>query len=169
VVLLDDAGVLHGHLPAGEGDHAPAETQVLLIKGRAVEGLRGLLSHPIPAPSSSVGGIAELLRRANGPKHLPRAIGQASHSHYQYQFFPNLRIGRLDVHQQPKMRLQKVVHCLSSSSAVGLVPAATLPAARLRIGAHSSGSTSCPSSQQRSGSQVPDRRKTSDTLLRQTT
>jgi hypothetical protein len=33
-MFLDDAGVLHRHKPAGEGNHLRAEPHVLIVKGR---------------------------------------------------------------------------------------------------------------------------------------
>ena len=38
-MLRDDALVLHGHLPAGEGNHAGAERDVALVERRPEQGL----------------------------------------------------------------------------------------------------------------------------------
>ena len=38
LVLVDDARVLHGHLPAGEGDDAAAEGDVLGVERGAAKG-----------------------------------------------------------------------------------------------------------------------------------
>jgi len=43
-VLLDDADVLDGHLPAGEGHHARAQANVLLVEAGAAEGAGGGVS-----------------------------------------------------------------------------------------------------------------------------
>ena len=41
-VLLDDAGVLHGHVPAAEGNHLGAGGDVDVAQGRALERSRGV-------------------------------------------------------------------------------------------------------------------------------
>ena len=46
-VLIDDAGVFDGHVPAGEVDHARAERAMSRVQRRLLESARGRLCHQI--------------------------------------------------------------------------------------------------------------------------
>ena len=53
--LVEDARVLHRHIPAAEGHHPPAELEVGIVQGSPLEVAR--LCHRILGPSAYPGGI----------------------------------------------------------------------------------------------------------------